>query len=58
MDVIHHSTDTIRFAPSVPRPRRKIGMETGPRRFFKMRVPILRAEDNVDDDEAEGLGHA
>ena len=57
MNVVRHATHAISFAAGVSRHRRKIGMQTGPNRKLKMRESIFRAENDVDDNEAEGLRH-
>ena len=57
MDVVRHTARAIGFASGVPRHRGKIGVEMWTQLFVKAWKTILRAEDDVDDDEAQGLRH-
>ena len=51
--MVGHSANAIRFASGVARDRREIRVKFGPRVRVEEWMAILRAEDDVDDDEAQ-----
>lgn len=57
MNMIRHATDAISFTPRVPCDLGQIGVEVRTQRWIEARKTVLRAEDQMDDDEAEGLRH-
>lgn len=57
MNVIGHATHAVAFAPSIPRHSGEIRMEVGTDAGAKTGKAVPGAEDDVDDHEAEGLGH-
>ena len=57
MNVVRHAADAICFAIHVARDRSQIGVEFRARVGNEEGAAFLRAEDDVDDDEGEGLWH-
>ena len=55
MDMIRHTARPVTFTARVAGHGREIRMEFGPRVRVEEWVAILRAEDDVDDDERERL---
>ena len=51
--MVCHAADAIRLTTNVAGDGREIGMEFGARVLVEEWVAILRAEDDVDDDEAQ-----
>ena len=57
MDVVRHTARAIGFASGVPRHRGKVSVEMWTHSALEERQPILGAENDVDDNESQGLRH-
>ena len=55
--MVCHAADAIRLATRIARDRGEIGVEFRARVEVEEWAAFLRAEDDVDDDEAQGLWH-
>ena len=57
MNVVRHAADAIRLAARIARDGGEIRVEFRARVGVEEWAAFLRAEDDVDDDEAQGLWH-
>src|SRR5436190_22579598 len=57
MHVIRHAADTVGFTICIARYGGEISVKPGADGFRETRASILRAEDDMDGDKAEGLRH-
>jgi hypothetical protein len=57
MNVVRHARDAIRLTARIPCHGGEIRVELRARFLAQNRAAILRAENDVDDDETQGLGY-
>jgi len=57
MNVIGDASNAVCLAPTIPAHGRQIRVNSGPDRGIQQQFSVFGAEDKVDNDLAQGLGH-